>query len=164
MRKEPNLRLEKYRDNSHELFTSPAGVNYGAFVVEHRGVKLTVFSSGTDEESGWEHVSVSLRFRTPTWEEMCLVKDLFWRDDEVVLQFHPAKKDYVNNHDHCLHMWRPLKQEIQTPPTQTIGLLDQQEFLEMVKSEDPTDWYREASAGLRGGEPDSGGPSSSEGT
>lgn len=30
---------------------------------------------------GWEHVSVSLRNRCPTWDEMCLVKDIFWRDD-----------------------------------------------------------------------------------
>ena len=26
---------------------------------------------------GWEHVSVSLRNRCPTWDEMCLVKDIF---------------------------------------------------------------------------------------
>lgn len=133
MRKEPNLKLDKHRLTDDEMFASPAGVNYGAFFVECRGVQLTVFSSGTDEETGWEHVSVSTRFRTPTWEEMCFIKDLFWRDDEVVLQFHPAKKDYVDNHPHCLHMWRPLRQTIEMPPVNTVGTIDQDEFRQLVR-------------------------------
>lgn len=40
---------------------------------------------------GWEHVSVSLSNRCPTWEEMCMVKDIFWGEDECVIQFHPPK-------------------------------------------------------------------------
>lgn len=38
---------------------------------------------------GWEHVSVSLSNRCPTWEEMCMVKDIFWGEDECVIQFRP---------------------------------------------------------------------------
>lgn len=34
---------------------------------------------------GWEHVSVSLSNRCPTWEEMCMVKDIFWGEDECVI-------------------------------------------------------------------------------
>lgn len=40
----------------------------------------------------WEHVSVSLPDRCPTWEEMCWVKSLFFEDEECVLQFHPPRK------------------------------------------------------------------------
>jgi len=73
---------------------------------------------------GWEHVSVSLPLseRTPSWEEMCYVKDLFWDVDDVVIQFHPSKKDYVNNHPRCLHLWRPTEHEVKTPPPGLVGI------------------------------------------
>lgn len=58
---------------------------------------------------GWEHVSINGKF-TPTWEEMCAYKEIFWYDDEVVVQYHPAKDHYVNNLEHCLHMWKPIEQ------------------------------------------------------
>lgn len=70
---------------------------------------------------GWEHVSVSLPNRCPTWAEMCLVKDLFWEDDEAVMQLHPAKADYVNCHPWCLHLWRPLVGQIPLPPKELVG-------------------------------------------
>lgn len=75
---------------------------------------------------GWEHVSVHIRYRngngkvrmlTPTWRDMCFVKDLFWRKDEVVVQFHPSEENYINAHPNVLHLWRPLDAELPTPPT-----------------------------------------------
>ena len=50
----------------------------------------------------WEHVSVSFPNRCPNWREMCFIKSLFWDDEDVVVQYHPAKSAYVNVHDHCL--------------------------------------------------------------
>lgn len=120
MRSEPNLRIEACR-YCEPGFESPAGVNYGAFQFARRGVTLRVISSGTDHEHGWEHVSVSVRGRCPTWEEMQYVKELFWRDDECTLQLHPAKSQYVNFHPHCLHMWRPLTQDVPQPPMELVG-------------------------------------------
>lgn len=46
-----------------------------------------VFSWG----GGWEHVSVSYKNRVPTWDEMCKIKDMFWNDDECVVQYHPPE-------------------------------------------------------------------------
>lgn len=68
----------------------------------------------------WEHVSVHMedgngKERTPSWGDMCLIKDIFWNEDEVVVQFHPAKKDYVNLHPHVLHLWRRAE-GFPTPP------------------------------------------------
>ena len=63
----------------------------------------------------WDHVSVSLPSRCPTWEEMCYVKNLFFGKDEWVLQYHPAESDYKNCHPYCLHIWRPQKMEIPKP-------------------------------------------------
>lgn len=77
-----------------------------------RKAAFVVFSWG----GGWDHVSVSFQRRCPTWEEMCIVKDIFFRDDECVVQYHPAKKDYVNMHPYCLHLWRPQNEKIPMPP------------------------------------------------
>ena len=66
------------------------------------GGLLVIASDGL----GWEHVSVSMENRCPTWEEMCKVKALFWDADDLVVQLHPPKGDYVNQHPFCLHLWR----------------------------------------------------------
>ena len=66
---------------------------------------------------GWEHVSVCPSNRLPDWDEMCEIKDMFWNEDEVVMQLHPAKSNYVNLMSNCLHLWKPIGQEIPVPPT-----------------------------------------------
>ena len=55
------------------------------------------------------------------WEEMCFIKSLFWSEDDCVIQYHPPKSDYVNNHQYCLHMWRPIEQSLPTPPSFMVG-------------------------------------------
>lgn len=65
---------------------------------------------------GWDHVSVSFSNRCPTWEEMCRVKDAFFREDECCVEYHPKKSDYVNNMPYCLHIWRPQNADLPTPP------------------------------------------------
>lgn len=77
---------------------------------------IIVADPNQPESEGWEHVSVSMKSRNPNWQEMCFVKDLCWREDELVLQFHPPKDKYVNNHPHCLHLWRPQDGHVRLPP------------------------------------------------
>lgn len=83
-----------------------------------------VWSNG----GGWDHVSVSPFDHkiTPSWEDMCRLKDMFFRDDEVVIQFHPAKSEYVNMLGNCLHLWRPQTETLPTPPSIMVGLRDGQ--------------------------------------
>ncbi len=71
-----------------------------------------IFSTGC----GWDHVSVSFPDRCCTWEEMCRVKDMFFREDECVVQYHPPKSQYVNNHPYVLHLWRPQNESVPMPP------------------------------------------------
>jgi len=52
---------------------------------------------------------------------MCFIKDLFWDGEDVVIQHHPKKSEYVNRHDNCLHLWRPVAVEIPTPPKELVG-------------------------------------------
>jgi len=125
MRHEPNRRIEPYRTEHPELGTSDYGANWGFFVIPKPGGVLRVISSGDTTDNpyaqGWEHVSVSLATRIPTWDEMCLVKELFWRDDETVLQFHPKKAEYVNFDPHVLHLWKRDGVDAELPPMQLIA-------------------------------------------
>ena len=66
---------------------------------------------------GWEHVSVSLSVkRCPDWDEMCMIKNMFWDEEDCVIQYHPPKSHYVNNHPYVLHLWRPINDNIPLPP------------------------------------------------
>lgn len=117
--REPTTQLNKYRIRTGDFASDESWGMSGFFRIPYRGILLTVIASdGADEVEGehWEHVSVSTANRPPTWEEMCFVKDLFWREDEMVIQYHPAKKDYINCHPYVLHMWRPLTTTIPMPP------------------------------------------------
>ncbi len=71
-----------------------------------------VFSWG----GGWEHVSIAYTNRTPTWDKMCKIKDMFWNDDECVVQYHPPKSEYVNVHPYCPHLWKKSDGEFERPP------------------------------------------------
>lgn len=59
------------------------------------------------------------------WEgtsEMCKVKDLFWGEEDCVVQFHPPKSVYVNNHEFVLHLWRKIGSQFETPPGILVGI------------------------------------------
>lgn len=92
--------------------------NNGYFIVPYESYELNVIAS---DGGGWEHVSVSMPNRTPNWNQMCFIKDLFFEDTDTVIQYHPAKDQYVNEHDHCLHLWKPIGEVIPIPPSEFVG-------------------------------------------
>jgi len=69
---------------------------------------------------GWEHVSVSYPNRMPSWAEMCKVKEMFWNDEETVVQYHPKKSEYKNLHPYCLHLWRKCGEDFELPPREYV--------------------------------------------
>jgi hypothetical protein len=75
-------------------------------------VRLKVVAS---HGKGWDHVSVSLAHRTPTWDEMSYVKNMFFHADEAVMQLHVPTAQHINLHEHCLHLWRPQNERIPLP-------------------------------------------------
>jgi hypothetical protein len=109
--------------NGHFRSTERDGPRGAFTIIGPKGELLAIMSSGVDHEYGWEHVSVSTPRRTPNWAEMCFVKDLFWREDECVVQYHPPKSEYVNYHPYCLHLWRPLPLmgSVPMPPSILVG-------------------------------------------
>lgn len=95
----------KYRIRAGRIGSDDSIGNAGAFEIKLRHGQ-TVFAIASDA-MGWEHVSVSRRDRCPTWDEMCQIKELFWSSEDCVVQFHPPRSEYINNHPYCLHLWRP---------------------------------------------------------
>lgn len=125
---------EKYRTAQRKFGIK--GEPFGAFQIpspdRSRITKtdLMVIATCGMEGAEWEHVSVravknfngKIKNMLPTWDEMCFIKSLFWDDEDVVMQLHPKKSEYVNNHPFVLHLWRPLKSEIPTPPPILVGI------------------------------------------
>lgn len=118
--------LERCRVKSGDSHVSPrywsdesAGQN-GMFRVNSQwGMLRCICSDGM----GWKHVSVSIESdnRPPKWDAMCFIKDLFFEPEDWVVQFHPAKSEYVNYHPGCLHLWMPLEAKMPTPDSIMVG-------------------------------------------
>ena len=51
-----------------------------------------------------KHISVSRHDRYPSWEEILEVKEQLFGDIDVAMIM-PKKKDYVNAHPNCFHLW-----------------------------------------------------------
>lgn len=102
--------------NTANLLIREVGYDGGAGEIYQGGKPFAsvIWSNGL----GWEHVSVAPynHRHTPTWDEMCRLKDMFFYDNETVVQYHPAKSDYVNKMPNCLHLWKPTKEVLPTPP------------------------------------------------
>ena len=119
MKKAVPAELERCRVKTGELAsTAEFGMN-GAFMVRTGGHCYGVVAS---DGMGWDHVSVQVihSHRCPTWEEMCYFKDLFWEEDEVVMQLHPAQEDWINIHPRVLHLWRSQGEKIPLPPQMMV--------------------------------------------
>lgn len=109
-----------YLDQYRIVLGRDKGDSYnGFFKIKIKGETYTVIASNGE---GWEHVSISSKHKIPSWKTMCMLKDMFFEENEVVMQLHPAKENYVNNHPNCLHLWRPINSEIPIPPTYMVGI------------------------------------------
>lgn len=107
---------------------------YGVIFANGKEYGSVIWSNG----GGWEHVSVAPYNRriTPSWDDMCSLKDMFFYENEVVVQFHPAKSEYVNNVGNCLHLWRSLNENMPTPPPILVGIKAGQSAAEIKKAID----------------------------
>lgn len=117
----------RWRSLGHPFDSIPEDGMNGAFEIPlkgfgHRIIANCIVSDGMD----WEHVSVHIveygKQRIPTWAEMCAIKDIFWKPEECVVQFHPPQSKYVNNHPHVLHLWKWVNGEIPAPPEILVGI------------------------------------------
>lgn len=86
-----------------------------------RPLRVIVSTAQVPGSGGWDHVSVSLPNRCPTWDEMDFIKRLFFAPHEVAIQLHPAESDHISNHKYCLHIWGNVEKEIPLPPPSFVG-------------------------------------------
>lgn len=121
MRAKPPANIERFRVRTGALASTPENGNNGQFVIPSPWNTTLVIQ--VSDGMGWEHVSVSVRGeqRTPAWEEMHFVKQLFWEDEETVVEFHPRKSQYVNCHPGVLHLWRKANADYLLPPSILVG-------------------------------------------
>lgn len=127
--------INEYRNKAHPTYrTEDSDCMTGFFVIPlSEDTYALIIASPGCAEMPWDHVSVRigmkkrdpeeaglivprLNERIPTWEEMCLVKEIFWSDEECAVQFHPKAADYVNCHPCVLHLWKPSDREFPVPP------------------------------------------------
>lgn len=121
--KKTTSHIDQYRlppEQDKTFGTRPEDGMNGMFYIRYKDTNIVfrcLVSNGDGETPRvpWEHVSACARAknskgrnyeRVPNWEEMCWIKDLFWGEEETVVQFHPAKENYVNCHPNVLHLWK----------------------------------------------------------
>lgn len=120
-------KAERWRAGHPLGYEHKAGDPFGWFLIARAGhPTLRVMANMGDFELGpaeqWDHVSVTKNVGMPTWEEMCFLKNLFWDEEDCVVQYHPPKSDYVNVAKGCLHLWRFIGGETPRPPSIFVGL------------------------------------------
>ena len=95
-----------FMENQYRNLISASNCSDFYFAME--GNKIGDVTAITFPDEVWEHVlldPLTLQ-RCPTWPEMVRMKEMFWNPRDVVIQVHPAKKDYINIMPYALHQWR----------------------------------------------------------
>ena len=105
---------EKYRLKTGCQKSDESYGNNGIFIITSLKLKRRLQCIASDGMA-WQHVSVSVAGRCPTWDEMCFVKSLFWDPEDCCMQLHPPESEWVNVHPHTLHLWRPIFVELPRP-------------------------------------------------
>lgn len=114
------------------LVIGRVGVDGGSGEVHlHKWSGSVIWSYG----GGWDHISVApyKRHITPSWEDMCMIKNMFFNEDEVAVQFHPAKGDYVNMVPNCLHIWKMQAEGFPVPDSLMVGLKPGQSLRDVIE-------------------------------
>ena len=74
------------------------------------------FVAVASTNAGWDHVSVSLVDRCPTWDEMETSKRMFFKPQELAWQYHVPVVAHINCHPFTLHLWRKQGFFMPLPP------------------------------------------------
>lgn len=114
--------LDAYRVN-HPFLKEEDGFHTFKVMVGQRSFMVIASVDDCGEDGIWEHVSVTPKNqkRCPTWEEMCAIKDMFFEPEEECVEFHPKHSEYINMHENCLHIWRPVNRTLTMPVPKNTG-------------------------------------------
>ncbi len=84
-----------------------AGMNTREF---HKGHIKLLYTPNERHSNGvlWHHISMSIKHRYPTWDEILDARYTFFPDTAEVVQILPPKAEYVNIHKNCFHLYSPV--------------------------------------------------------
>lgn len=76
--------------------------------------KLSVIMSTETAQDGnrWLHVSLARPNKYPPYEEMVKIKEIFIGSDKKAIQVFPPKKNHVNIHKYCFHLWHCIDKDV----------------------------------------------------
>jgi hypothetical protein len=70
------------------------------------GLAVLASSDVTPRWGALLHVSLSYADHDPTWEDIKLVRGVFFPADGDAMIMLPRQSDYINVHAHCFHLWQ----------------------------------------------------------
>ena len=72
--------------------------------------------------SEWHHISLSRPDRLPSWSDVAKVKEDFLGTGGDAIHVIPKKRDHVNVHQYCLHIWESADGKNYIPNLQDITM------------------------------------------
>lgn len=94
-----------FKEVNNPLFNN----EYGKAWTSSNGLLVICTAGEYDDGNEWLHVSFSRKSRTPTYDDVTLVKRYFVGEDKKAVMVWPDKEHYVNLHPNCLHLFYSAK-------------------------------------------------------
>lgn len=96
----------------HSPIILPLGwdkVNMNSWVNKRTGLAVILTVEEHSIGGNWLHVSVSRQTRIPTYQDMCLVKELFIGRESKAIQIFAPESEHVNHNPNVLHLWARIE-------------------------------------------------------
>lgn len=128
---------EKHRVRKGQLASDASYGNNGAFMIKavqpvNGGEPIAYFflciASDAKVEGGtpWEHLTVTVihpvEKRCPTYEEMKVLKGIFWGKEDCVMQYFLPEDKFKEEHPTTVHLWRKPGLEMPIPEPDLAGM------------------------------------------
>lgn len=120
--------LSEFEKYAIDIGLGPAiSLHSGSFLYPMENDK-NAFIISTKDRRGWNHVSIHLQndlgeciTKVPSHEDMQVIRNLFFNSEDLVQEFHPEKKDYINNHSYTLHLWESTEEKVEKPNSNILS-------------------------------------------
>jgi hypothetical protein len=84
----------------------------GYFLIPFKSEYLLCLIS---DSGGWDHVNISLPHRTPNWDEIEHVRDMFFDAADTVVIFSPPRLFPFTSNPYHIHLWRKQGHRFELP-------------------------------------------------
>ncbi len=105
-KKQPEFIKDNSRRSLIGIFEIPLNKKETVSVIADNGISFPE----------WEHLSVSTSKRFLTNEEIHFIKDIFFNDDEIVIQIYSKNNIVKSKKNYCIHLWKLKTEDIPLPP------------------------------------------------